>query len=304
MRVLEEPFMTREAILAVLGPGRPASEARFRTLRHNHYASRGLRADLRSPLGRVLGQAHFYSSLNADAARAARFGERRLAQGLADQAQEIERSHQAEVLREAVEVCGSRLGADPDPPVSLQRYLRARARASWRGLDQHAMTREWLIHSGAWLSEDEHGDLAEAIVELARRMSETRARLHCDALPPVSTFFGIVRRMDAVAAEVQGEAETRLLPREDLDRQGLAMVGQAVTLLCESLPAGGSLVLALPAVVLEAPEPSIARSPWDLPDGDGAMAVSTPIDAADQAWLTHGLAREPTAVPLAPIQKA
>jgi hypothetical protein len=305
MRVLEEPFISREAILAVLRPGQPAGEGRFRTLRQHHYASAGLRVELRSASGRVLGQTHFYSALNADAARAVRWREQRIAQGLAYHAEEIERSAPAALVRNAIREIGSRIDADPlsaDAPASLRRYLRLRARSSPRGLDHDAMLREWIVRSAAWLSESEHHELATAATALARAASAVRAQLASDALPPVTTFLGVVRRMDSFAAEVQGARETRLVPRDGLDRQGLAALGQPVALLCEPLPAGGSLVLPMPAVGLEY-ESDVARSPWDLSEHDDGTAIASFIQEADRAWLQRELAREPTAVPLAPIRQ-
>jgi hypothetical protein len=253
----------------------------------------------------MLGQAHFYSSLNVDAARAVRWGERRLAQSLAHHAEEIERSAPAALVRDAVRAIGSRIDADPlsaDVPVSLRRYLRLRARSSPQGLDQNAMLREWIVRSAAWLSESEHDELAAAATALARAASAARAQLTSDALPPVTTFLGVVRRMDSSAAEIQGAHETRLVPRDGLDRQGLAVLGQAVALLCEPLPAGGSLVLPMPAVGLER-ESDVARSPWDLSEHEEGTAFVSFIEEADRAWLQRELAREPTAVPLAPIRK-
>jgi hypothetical protein len=253
----------------------------------------------------VLGQAHFYSSLNADAARAVRWGERRLAQSLAHHAEEIERSAHAALVREAVRAIGSRIDADPlsaDAPASLRRYLRLRARSSPRGLDQDAMLREWIVRSAAWLSESEHDELATAATALAQAASAVRAQLASDALPPVTTFLGVIRRIDSFVAEVQGAGETLLVPRDGLDRQGLAVLGQAVALLCEPLPAGGSLILPMPAVGLDR-ESDAARSPWDLPEHEEGVAFVSFIEEADRVWLQRELAREPTAVPLAPIRQ-
>lgn len=173
-------------------------------------------------------------------------------------------------------------------------------RSSPRGLDHGTMLREWIVRSAAWLSEGEHSDLERAAASLARAATAARAQLASDALPPVTTFLGVVRRMDPFAAEIQGESETRLVPRDDLDRQGLAVLGQPVALLCETLPAGGSLVLPMPAVGLD-DESDVGESPWGLP-GDGHGILGSVIGEADAAWLQREIAREPTAVPLAPIR--
>jgi hypothetical protein len=305
MHVLEEPFTTREAILTILRPGQPATESPFRTLRQHHCASDGLRADVRTIHGQLLGRAHFYSLLNLDAARAVRLGEPTLARQLAARAGELERSRHADLIRGAIQLIGSKISIDPsreDIPIALKRYLLARSRSSWRGLDQYALTREWLVYSAAWLNQEEHGEITAAVATLAQAANQARADLLVDAgLPPASTFFGVVRRMDSSAAEVQGDHETRLVPRDDLERQGLAVIGQAVSLLCEVLPTGGSLMFPMPAVAVES-SPSLAEdSPWDLESmGEGALQM---LDSADYAWLTRELAQEPTAMPLAPLRR-
>jgi hypothetical protein len=307
MRVLEEPFTTREVILAILRPGQPATESPFRTLRQHHCASEGLRVDVRTTVGQMLGRAHFYSLLNIDAARAVRLGEPKLAQRLAARAGELELSHHADIIRDAIQVIGSKMSADPprdDTPVAFRRYLRSRGQSSWRGLDQHALTREWLVHSAAWLDQDEHGEIVEAVTALAQAASEARADLLDEAtLPPASTFFGVVRRLDPSAAEVQGDHETRLVPHDDLERQGLAVVGQAVSLLCEVLPTGGSLVFPMPAVAVETLPSTAENSPWDLEGIDEGIIIGSILDPVDEAWLKRELAREPTAMPLAPLRR-
>jgi hypothetical protein len=305
MRVVEEPFTTRDAILAILKPGHTPSEGPFRTLRTHKYASPGLRVDVRTALGRVVGSAHFYSSLNADAARAVRLGNVNLAKSFAERAQEIEHSDPAQVIQDAIHVTASALGIDPrfaDAPVSLQRYLKLRGQSSWLNIDHDALTREWIVHSSAWLSRDEHGQLVEATMRLAQTAAETRSDLYVEP-PSASTFFGLVRRMDVLAAEVQGDSETRLIPRDTLERQGLAIVGQAVALLCETLPAGGTLVLAMPAVTVEEDVPTLRGSPWDIEELDEGRVPASVIEPADHEWLERELAREPNAVPLAPLRR-
>lgn len=306
MHVLEEPFTTREAILTILRPGQPATESPFRTLRQHHCASDGLRADVRTIHGQLLGRAHFYSLLNLDAARAVRLGEPTLARQLAARAGELERSQHADLIRGAIQMIGSKMSIDPsrdDIPIPLRRYLLARSRSSWRGLDQYALAREWLVYSAAWLNQDEHGEITEAVTALARAAGEARADLLANAtLPPTSTFFGVVRRMDPSAAEVRGDNETRLVPRDDLERQGLAVVGQAVSLLCEVLPTGGSLMFPMPAVAVETTSPTAEGAYWDLDAMESGVAGSL-LQPADHAWLERELAREPTAMPLAPLRR-
>lgn len=94
------------------------------------------------------------------------------------------------------------------------------------------------------------------------------------------------------------------MPRRDLERQGLAVLGQAVSLQCEALPAGGTLLWAAPAVALERPEAEARHSPWEIesqPD-EGAIAAEL-IDSKDQEWIDRGLAHERVAVALAPLPR-
>ena len=260
---------------------------------------------MRTVHGQLLGRTHFYSLLNLDAARAVRLGEPTLARQVAARAGELERSRHADLIRSAIQLTGSKISIDPsrdDVPTALRRYLLARSRSSWRGLDQYALAREWLVYSAAWLGQDEHGEITEAVTALARAASEARADLLADAaLPPASTFFGVVRRMDPSAAEVQGDYETRLVPRDDLERQGLAVIGQAVSLLCEVLPTGGSLMFPMPAVAVETTSPAGEGAYWDLDAMKSGVAGF--LQPADHAWLERELAREPTAMPLAPLRR-
>lgn len=308
MRVLEEPFMTRDAIVAVLRPGQSATEGPFRTLRNRHLASEGLRIDVRTSSGRVHGRTHLYCSLNTDAARAARLGQAALAERFASRAGELEQSRDAELIANAVRAIASNMTSDPlaeDSPIALQRYARLRAGSSWRALDNDALMREWLVQSASWLREDRPDDLVSATRSLAQAVTQTRADLLSDSATSIVTFLGVVRRMDESAAEIEGDDETRLVPRADLERQGLAILGQAVALLCEALPGGGTLVLPMPAVHLDPSDPGGPPSTlpvWDL-DSSDALQGSV-LSKADHAWLDRALAREPTAVPFAPLRRA
>lgn len=305
MRIFEEPFTTRDAILAILRPGKAATEGPFRTLRDHEWASAGLRVDVRTVLGQVLGRAHLYSSLNTDAARAVRLHREDLARRLAARAGELERSQHAKLVRSAVQAIASTINLDPlqETNISLQRYLRLRRQSASLVFDTGALARDWLVYSAAWLSRDERGELAEAVTVLARHASEARKDLIGDALPHMSTFFGIVRRMDAGAAEVEGPDGKLLIPRMDLERQGLAVLGQAVALLCEVLPAGGTLTLPMPAVAIETHREHVQSSPWDVDELDDGGTLATVFPVADQAWLDRALAGEPTAVPVTPIRR-
>jgi hypothetical protein len=299
MRMTEEPFLTRDAVLSILRPGERTSERPFRTLRERGAASPGFSVPIRDPRGQVAGRVQLYSSLNGDAARAFRLRDVDLAQALAARAGEIERSEPARRVRDAVAEVASRMPDDPDSgaaPVALRRYLALRRHSTWDGLDRRSLAREWLAHSAAWLDEtDEREELIDAIVQLDRAACEARDDLIADRMPSVTTFFGVVRRMDRMAAEVEGEHESLLIPRDDLERHGLAVLDQPVSLLRETLPGGGAYVLPMPAVSLEAPAEDLAASPWAEP-GPAVMALE------DVDWLERELAREPTAVPLAPLR--
>lgn len=308
MRVVEEPFVTRDQILAIFRPGRPATESPFRTLRKHQLASSGRRVDVRTGTGRLLGRAHLYSSLNTDAARAARGDDHTLAAQFAARARQLECSKDARVVVQAVCDLAAAMPQDPldaDAPPSLQRYVRLRH--SSQLLDHRALVRDWLVHSDAWLTTDVREEIKPSIVALARAASEARAELLGDAFQAVSVVYGLVNRMDDSAVEIESSEETVLVPRDDLERQGLAHIGQAVALLCEVLPAGGSLVLPMSAVDLDQEAPSRAPSPWALEDdedddGERPM-VAAMLSARDEAWIERGR-RRPSSVPVvAPLRR-
>lgn len=300
MRVVEEPFLTRGAILSILRPGEVTTERPFRTLRSHDAASSGLAVAVRSPGGQVLGHVRVYSALNADAARAYRLDDRERAQALAARAGEIERSQPARRIHEAMADIAARMPLDPSDaaaPVSLRRYAHAQRKTSWRGLDAGATAREWLSRSTAWLTTGaERAELLDAIVDLDRAAAEARADVLGGRAATATTFFGVVSRMDDVAAEVDTGDGTFLVPRDDLDRQGLAAIDQPIALLREQLPGGGSYLLPLAAVALDEPAHGDQPSPWDP-----VPAVESTLPPTDLAWIERELAREPTAVPVAPL---
>jgi hypothetical protein len=307
MRVAAEPFITREAVLSILRPGELMSERPFRTLRQHGAASPGFSVMLRSPGGHILGRLQLYSNLNGDAARAFRLHDPRLAQALAGRAQEIERSSAARRVRAAVAAVAAQMPAPSIgvSPSGLRRYADLRRRFGGRGLDAVAMAREWLAGSDAWLGEaDDRDELVDAIAELDRAAAEARADLIGEGPASVSTFYGVVRRMDASSAEVEGATESLLVPREDLERQGLAAIDQPVALLREALPGGGSYLLPMSAVRLDEGDRTIEPSPWDLDDLMDGVVPTSPLSEADEAWLRRDLAREPSAVPIAPLRLA
>jgi hypothetical protein len=303
VRVYEEPFLSREAILSVYRPGELTTDRPFRTLRQRHAASSGRSVIMRTSLGQVIGRIHLYSALNADAARAYRLGQASAAQELAARAGELERSTSARVIERAIAVVASHMPVDllsNEAPATLRRYLHLRRRSSWRGLDVSGLAREWLVHSGAWLTHDA-GDIVEAVSSLSRQAEEARADVVVEGLT-ATTFFGVIQRMDATAAEVEGaDGQALLVPRDDLDRQGLAALGQPIALLREILPGGGSYCLPMPAVAVDPETDAPAEVPvvWETAYTDGILAM--PSRPADAAWLDRELAREPTALPAAPL---
>jgi len=303
MRVLEEPFVTREAILSVYRPGELTTERPFRTLRKQRAASSGLPVIIRTSLGQVTGRVHVYNALNADAARAYRLGRVNAAHELAARAGEIEKSPPARVVQRAIAAVAGRMPVEPlsnEAPAGLRRYLSLRRRSSWRGLDTSGLTREWIASSGAWLTTD-WDELVEAVVTLNRHAEEARAEILADA-STATTFFGVVQRMDHVAAELEApDGQTLLVPRDDLDRQGLAAIGQAVSLLREVLPGGGSYCLPMPAVALDALAPRPALPVWETESRDDGSIPASALSTADAEWLGKELAREPTATPAAPL---
>jgi hypothetical protein len=307
MRVIEEPFLTRESVIAVMRPGELTSERPFRTLRDHRAASEGLAVPIRTPGGQVLGRVQLYSSLNADAARAYRLRRIEVARELAARASAIEHSQAAELIRRAVVAAARNLPVDrlsAETPPSLRHYLSTRGRVSWRGLDREGLTREWLSRSDAWLAEgsDDREALIEAAMELDQAACQARADIPDESAASATTFYGIVRRMDATAAEIEGASEeTLLVPRDDLERQGLAVLGQPVAVLREVLPGGGSYSLPMAALALEEETFTDVPSPWSDEIEDGNRWKISELTSRDADWLERGLAREPTALLAAPL---
>jgi hypothetical protein len=271
-------------------------------------ASSGWRVDVRTAHGHLLGRAHLYSTLNTDAARAARGQNRALAAQLADRAKQLECSKDAQVVLEAVRELAAAMPQDPlssDAPPSLQRYVRLRQRSQI--IDHQALVRDWLVHSEAWLSTDAREEIKPAIVALARAASEARAELLGDAFYGVSVVYGLVHRMDESAVEIESNEEPMLVPREELERQGLAHIGQAVALLCEVLPAGGSLVLPMAAVDLDLEPADRVASPWELEDDDDYEAAggtqAAILSPRDAAWIKRGRNRPFAAASAASLRR-
>jgi hypothetical protein len=311
MRAIEEPFLTRDAVLSVLRPGELTSERPFRTLRERGAASEGFAIPIRTPSGQVFGRIQLYSSLNADAARAYRLRRIEVARELAGRAAIIERSPAATLVREAVTSAAASLPVDhlsAETPPSLRRYVNARAHSTWRGLDREGLVREWLSHSDAWLATGSDGRdaLIDAAIKLDQQACQAREDVLGEDAASATTFYGVVRRMDVAAAEIEGvNGQTLLVPRDDLDRQGLAVLGQPVAVLREVLPGGGSYSLPMPAIAVDE-EGAFAdvRPSWDSGFDqveDGSVWGVSALRGRDVDWLERELAREPNALLAAPL---
>jgi hypothetical protein len=302
MKLAEEPFLTSASIMAALRPSElPSVEGPIRTLRSHGAVSPGVKVHLRQPGGHFAGHLQIYSVLSADAARAFRLGQGDAARKLARFAAKLERSLAARQILKAITALSAAIPADalaPDSPPALRRYARLRSRMTWADVEHGALTREWLSQSSAWmqLNGEFDGDLADAVETLSDKSSEARAKVFGE-VRNVSTFYGIVRRLDSSAAELEsGEGEALLVRRDELERQGLATIGQGVSLLQEVLPAGGVYSMPFPAVILEKPDFGKPRSPW-RPDDPTKSFDLDELGKRDTAWLERELAREPRAVP-------
>lgn len=309
MRVVEEPFLTREGVLAILRPGQVTTGRPFRSMRERGCASDGVSIYVRSAHGRMEGKLWLYSSLNGDAARAFRLRHFETAEQLATWAAKIERSRPARQIQRAIEHLAQRLPLDPcgtDAPTSLRRYVGLRRSNSPSGLDVAALTREWLAQSVAWLDEsDDREDLVEAIERLRREADKARARVAEKEDQSVNVFFGVITRIDSFGAEIDSEqGQVLWVPRLDLERQGLAALHQPVSVWHEALPGSGSLFLLMPAVAVEPPDPGHGPSPWGPLFAKERTIRLQEFSERDSEWLRLGLAREPTSIPAAPLRVA
>lgn len=272
-------------------------------------ASAGWSVPLRRHDGRVAGRLQLYSALNVDAALAARRQRGELAQRLAARAGELERSTPGVAIRDAVRRASERLSAHLAGHVSddawsdrLQRYLALRQGAGWESLDRDALAREWLVHSEAWLHLDpgEEDQLGASVRELAASAQTARAETFADEHLQIDGFTGVVRHLDPDIAVIVSDAGYEwAVPRRELDREGLAQLEEAVSIVREELPGGGEAWLAAAAANLS---PSTARLPrgrneispfigpthWVLSEGEGT-------------WLKRALGREPFVLPGTPV---
>lgn len=293
--------------MAVLRPSDlPDGDGPFRTLRAHGAVSGGIKIRVRAASGHLVGQLRLYNSLNGDAARAARLRQPEVAKKLAAFAERLERTSAAKKISEAISSLSTAVPSDPcsqDAPPGLRRYARLRGLSSWANLEHGSLTREWLVQSRAWLelAGSNSGSLADAIMTLGNESEKARAKILGDQLS-VTTFYGVVRRLDITAAQLESaNGEAVVVPRPDLERQGLAIVNQAVSLLTEVLPGGGSYLLPMPAVMLEPPSYGDPESPWDLLEPENLAFKGSDLDSRDSDWVKRELARDPRVIPVAPL---
>jgi hypothetical protein len=307
MRIVEQPFLTRDAILGVFRPGQITTERPFDNLRTKGVASEGNAIYLRIQRGRMSGSLHLYGALNGDAARAYRLRQVDVAEEFARQAKKLEKTRAAKRLLGAIERVASAILADPfsdEAPQALRRYAHMR-RGSWKGLERSALARDWLAQSSAWLTEEnpDREGLIDAVETLRLGAEKVRMRLLDPDETPATTFFGFVARLNAFSAELESESgEVIHLPREDLEREGLAVIGQAVSLLHEALPGGGSHVFPMPAVAVEAPDFGEGPSPWGPEFADTGGLSMLKLRKRDAAWIELELGRKPNVIAAAPVR--
>jgi hypothetical protein len=309
MDVFEDPIVTRQAVGNVLSFGGPTTDAPLRTLRRHAALSDGISVPLRSASGRLLGRLRLYSALNKDAARLFRRHDPVAAARLARRARQIERSTSARHVVAAIEGSASQLPLDADAaqrtdPAAqrFRHYVDVRTATSWEALDQAELWRAWVAEPETWLANDGGGAVQEAIYDLASRIAEVRAAepalVRLAEARAVTTRLGVVERLDPIAAELASPDGSRfIVPRRDLEREGLARVGQAVTMLREEIPGGPVIDFYAPAARLDVERPSHDVDPFGLP-----MPVR--LNVADSAWFERVIASEPTVVPTAPIARS
>jgi hypothetical protein len=303
MRVVEEPFTSRDAIVGVSRLGRTPTEGAFRTLRTKRLVSPGLYVEPRGVRGRLLGRTSFYSSLNVDAARAVRLGHEGLAKRLAARAEEIENSTDSFAVRDALQEAADRYGAAPDEDSAGSALsLAIDGRRSRRASTSQTRPRDWLIRSDAWMTDENRNQLTAAVAKLDAAAAGARRELLGQDDMSATTFFGVVRRLDPTEAEVESSDEVRGVARDELERVRLAAIGTPVALLCERLPAGGSFILPMPAVALDEDQVEDRESPWTVRAlSDGEMHFES-LNRRDADWIVS--ARRRTAVPVVPLRRA
>lgn len=295
-------------MLAALTLGATTSEAPLERLRRAKRASAGLSIALRTATGRLQGRLHLYSVLNADAARAVRRGQPEVAAALAERAAEVENSAAMRHIVAAVTEAFRALPLDVHSPTPddhygqvVRRYVAMR-RAARLDAEVDVLIREWLSRASAWILASPEPVLCEAILDAARMTEEARRIVLAHGSVDATTYVGVVTRLDPVAAELESESGERwLLPRRDLEREGLALVGHAAALIREELIHGPTVWVTGPATRVDCTDADLAEYEYDVfdtaPDGfDGVV-----VGKADLAWRARQIAADPVAIPVSPI---
>lgn len=307
MQLTDEPLVNRREILRTLKLGSPTTDAPFHRMRSQGLASPGWSLAIRRTDGRVAGRLHIYSALNVDAARAVRRDRPDVARRLAACGAELERSTAASIIRAAIVKASERLSAHVSGDVRddawsdrLQRYLDLRHGVGWDGLDSDAFARDWLVHSEAWLHLDpsQGANLAAAVRELATGVQAARDEAFADQGGGIDSFTGVVKHLDPDSTEIVSEAgEAWVMPRRELDREGLAQLGESVSVVREELPGGGQAWLVAPAVDLRHRSPKRADERID----PFARPAHWVLSGSEEAWLKRALSRDPFILAGAPV---
>jgi len=302
VEVVERPFLTSQAVLGVLSFGKPTTDAPLRTLRRHAAVSEGWSVPMRSSSGRLIGRVHMHSALNADAARLFRWGQREAAVRMARKAQAMERSRQAGHVRRAIErtaedipVDWAERGATDHRTQAFRYYVDVRRQSAWEGLESSALWRAWVSEPQTWLAVATDESLREAVHELAEHVAGVRADEPLLERHGLTTRLGVIDRLDPVAAELKAPDGTCfVVPRRPLEREGLAIVGQPVSILMEELPGGRTVDYYAPAARLDIPAVDDDVDPF-------GASPPVPLSPADSGWILRAMASKPTVVPLAPV---
>jgi hypothetical protein len=220
------PLLTRREIAREYRPDQTVTiESALRSLRDKGALSGGLSIELRSSGGRLGGRTHVYSSLNRDAARAARHKHFIAAVRLAKAAGELESSQAAATI-------AARLAAGPriEGAADLARALSNPA-------------------------------LGEAVAELHVMYARVQRELGDST---TTQLGGHVLELDDVKALLllDGLPAPLTVPRPMVEVVGVGAVGAPVIAIWELLPGGASLMTVEPAV--DAPDDDADQPLVDL----------------------------------------
>ncbi len=247
--IVELPLVTGEEIASEYRPGGGVTaKAALRRLRERGMISEGLSKRPRTSTGRVAGALHVYSTLNLDAARAARSDETANAQRFVKAARKIERHRRtAELLSGLVELGGQ---------TSLRRRF------------------EW----AAMLEPSVRASLREVAEETAA----IRNRL-VHGYPLAPPRLGLVTRLDDEIAELEFEGGSGPLPMPVADLVALdsAFVGAHLALRFEPFGRGQTLIKALPAIKLDGEGNEGRIYPYErpLPELEGPLTLAAGLAA-------------------------